>query len=92
MRSEKLLAAEGTVLMVVDVQDAFVGHIEQMDRVIDRSKVMIEAARLLEVPIIVTEQYPKGLGRTVEALREVLGEVKYHAKTTFRLLWGRSGS
>ena len=83
MRSEKLLAAERTVLMVVDVQDAFVPHIGQMERVIERSRVMIRAARLLDVPIIVTEQYPAGLGRTVEALRGALGEVTYYAKTTF---------
>lgn len=70
-------------MLVVDMQEAFVGHIDQWDRVLGRSGVMIRAARLLGVPLLVTEQYPQGLGRTVEPIRAALGDCRYHEKCTF---------
>ena len=86
MRHNKLLSAERCVLLVVDIQDAFKAHIPDMERVVERSKVIIESAGLLEIPIVVTEQYPKGLGRTVEPLRKALGECEYYDKITFSCL------
>ena len=83
MRHKKLLSAGTTVLLVVDIQDAFVGHIHEMDRVVGRSGVMIEAAKLLSLPIIITEQYPKGLGRTVADLRAMLSDCPHYEKVTF---------
>ena len=81
------LASHTTLLLVVDIQEAFVPHIHEMERVIERSRVMIRAARLLDVPIIASEQYPKGLGRTVEPIRQALGECRYFEKTAFSV-WG----
>ena len=83
MRHEKLLAADKCVLLVVDIQKAFVGHISELERVIERSKIMIQAAKLLEMPIVVTEQYPKGLGHTLGPIREILGDCLYYDKVTF---------
>ncbi|MBN2377664.1 MAG: hydrolase [Sedimentisphaerales bacterium] len=83
MRHENLLSLENCVLLVVDIQEAFAPHIFEMDRVVQRSGIMIEAAQLLQIPIIVTEQYPRGLKRTVEPLREILGDCQYHEKLTF---------
>lgn len=74
MRHLQLLSADNTALLVIDIQDAFVEHIHEMDRVIKRSRILIEAARLLELPIIVSQQYPKGLGQTVEPLRQALAD------------------
>ena len=83
MLEGKRLLPDKCLLMVVDIQDAFTDHIHQLDRVIERSKTMIQAAQLLELPIIATEQYPKGLGPTVEPLRDVLANTKRYDKTTF---------
>ena len=83
MRSEKLLSQEKALLLVVDIQDAFMDHISKIEAVIERSCIMIEAAQLLELPIIATEQYPQGLGRTTEKVQKILGNIKYHDKTTF---------
>lgn len=83
MRHENLLSPDNCLLLVVDIQEAFKPHIDDIDRVIDRSLIMIQAAQLLEVPIIVTEQYPKGLGHTVEPLRDVLGNCQTFEKTAF---------
>ena len=86
MGDGQVLRVEDCVLVVTDIQEAFVGHIDEMERVIERSAVMIEAARLLGLAVVVTEQYPKGLGRTVEGLQEVLGEQDYLEKVTFNAL------
>lgn len=86
MRSEKLLSDEKAMLLVVDIQDAFMDHISKIETVIERSRVMITAAKLLELPMVVTEQYPQGLGRTNQAVQKVLGDVDYLDKVTFSCL------
>ncbi|MCF7958699.1 MAG: hydrolase [Phycisphaerae bacterium] len=83
MRHEQLLSAERCVLLVVDIQEAFVKAIDEMDRVVERSKVMIEAANLLGLPVIVSQQYPKGLGQTVDALKDSLAGALVYDKVAF---------
>ncbi|MBN2211082.1 MAG: hydrolase [Sedimentisphaerales bacterium] len=79
------LDCENALLLVVDIQEAFAPYIRGMDRVIERSRILIEAIKLLDVPIIVSEQYPKGLGRTVGIIQTALGECRYYDKTAFSL-------
>ena len=86
MPHKNLLSVQNSILMVVDIQTALQNHIADMNRVLDRTAVMIQAANLLSVPIIVTEQYPKGLGRTAEPLRNLLGDCEYHDKVAFSCL------
>jgi nicotinamidase-related amidase len=58
--------ADRAALVVVDVQEAFRPSITNFDQVAHASGVLIQAAREVGLPIVVTEQYPKGLGRTVD--------------------------
>jgi len=58
-----LLARERTVLVVVDVQEGFRGY-ETFVPVASACGKLLSAARILELPAIVSEQYPKGLGHT----------------------------
>lgn len=84
IRHSQLLSAEQAVLLVIDIQDAFMPHIHEMERVIERSRILIEAAKLLGVPIIVSQQYPKGLGQTVETITQALGDsAQYLDKVSF---------
>ncbi|KPK76191.1 MAG: hypothetical protein AMJ79_07730 [Phycisphaerae bacterium SM23_30] len=83
MPREKLLSQNNAMLLVVDIQDAFMAHIPKIEQVIERSRIIIEAAKLLELPLVVTEQYPQGLGRTNDNVQKVLGDVKYHDKVAF---------
>lgn len=64
-----LMKADQSCLLVVDVQEGLVPAVADPQRVIDRCGVLMRAATRLGVPIIVSEQYPKGLGHTVAALR-----------------------
>jgi nicotinamidase-related amidase len=60
-----VLRRDSTALVVIDVQEAFrkaVDRFEETARAVGR---LVQGARILGVPIVVTEQYPKGLGATV---------------------------
>jgi nicotinamidase-related amidase len=65
MRHNALLDRSRAALIVIDVQEGFRPVITKFEEIVYRIGLMVQAAKLLEVPIIVTEQYPKGLGRTV---------------------------
>ncbi|HEV3318181.1 MAG TPA: isochorismatase family protein [Solirubrobacteraceae bacterium] len=58
-----LLERENTALIIVDVQEGFRSYASFAD-VADASRKLVQAARILDVPTIVSEQYPKGLGHT----------------------------
>ena len=62
------LRPETTLFLLCDVQERFRAGIHKMPSVIGGSKRMAAAAQELKIPLVVTEQYPKGLGHTVEEL------------------------
>ncbi len=68
---------------MVDVQEAFRPAVLDFDRVARNAAVLVEGARALGVPTVVTEQYPKGLGRTVPELAEHLDGVEPIEKVCF---------
>lgn len=55
-------------LMIIDVQDRLIPALSQSDRMIAHCAALTGAARKLDVPILISEQYPSGLGSTVSAL------------------------
>jgi len=59
-------------LVVVDVQEAFRPAVLDFEQVARNVATMVRAARILELPTLVTEQYPKGLGHTVPEVTEHL--------------------
>jgi nicotinamidase-related amidase len=66
------LARERSVLIVVDVQEAFRKAVPEFDEVAEAVATLVQGAAAMGVPVVVTEQYPKGLGRTVPAVAEHL--------------------
>jgi nicotinamidase-related amidase len=59
-------------LVVIDIQEAFRKAIPEFADVAGASAVLIEGAKVVGIPIVVTEQYPKGLGHTVPEVAEHL--------------------
>ncbi len=59
-----ILPRDRSVLVVVDIQERLIPTIVDGDRLVAQASRLIRAAELLDVPVIVTEQYPKGLGPT----------------------------
>lgn len=68
------LNREESVLVVVDVQKAFRSVIYDMPILASSISTAVRGMQILGVPVIVTEQYPKGLGPTVEEISAVLTE------------------
>jgi len=84
MHHADMLDRYQTCLLVIDVQEKLLPHIHDKEALVDNIRRLVQAAAILELPVIVSEQYPRGLGPTVAPVAEVLGEeVKTYEKTTF---------
>jgi nicotinamidase-related amidase len=70
-------------LAVIDVQEAFRPAVLEFERVADNVAVLIQGARILGLPVLVTEQYPKGLGHTAPEVAAHLGNVAAFEKLCF---------
>ncbi len=78
------LDPERATLIVVDVQEAFRKAIPDFESVVSAAAIMVRGAEAIGIPVLVTEQYPKGLGRTVPELAALLPEgVEPIEKTAF---------
>ena len=64
-----LIAREKSVLLVVDIQERLLPHIHEGQAVLDNAVWLVKVAQRLGVPVMVSEQYPKGIGPTVAVLR-----------------------
>ena len=75
MNHQFRLKVEDTALLVVDIQEKLLPKIMQAGEVLRNASFLVNAAKVLGVPVIATEQYPKGLGPTVEPIRGLLTTV-----------------
>ena len=74
MTHPNILDIGKTALLVVDVQEAFRNAIPDFALVASRISTAVHGFQILGVPVIVTEQYPQGLGRTAEEIQLVVSE------------------
>jgi nicotinamidase-related amidase len=82
-------AAAASGLLLIDVQERFLAAVPSIapDQGVGRTlRLLLTAARLTAVPIIISEQYPKGLGATLPHLREAAPEAPCLAKMHFSCL------
>lgn len=71
------------VLLIIDIQERLAPVINKADEVIKNTNVLIAMAKEMEIPILVTEQYPKGLGCTVKEISDNLEDGSKFEKNTF---------
>lgn len=67
-----LMRAATSTLLVIDIQERLCPALHEAEALVENSAWLIQVAKRLDVPVLVTEQYPKGLGPTVAALQAPL--------------------
>lgn len=78
-----LIERSKSCLLVVDVQEKLAPAVAESAAAIGNSAILMQAAARLGVPVIVSEQYPQGLGPTVAALRALAPEAARASKLSF---------
>lgn len=78
-----LIDVNNSVLAVIDIQEKLVPGVHQSDVLINNTQWLIKLANVMGVPVVATEQYPQGVGHTVEALRELIEPDNVVGKTVF---------
>lgn len=79
-----ILERDKTGLLVVDIQEKLVNHVERPCEMLLAIHKLIQGFQILKLPIVVSEQYPEKLGETVEGIKKTLdSNSTYLTKTTF---------
>ena len=78
-----MLAADNSVLLVIDVQEKLFRAIYQKEQLLDNLQRLIKGIKVLEIPILITEQYPQGLGPTIPEIAQLLPDSRPLPKVCF---------
>lgn len=74
---------EDAVLVIIDIQERLMNAMDKRYQVCKNTVLLIETAKQLGIPIIVSEQYPRGLGSTVSEIKDHLQEYQCLEKMSF---------
>lgn len=74
---------EKTSAIIIDFQERLFPVIDEKEKIENNTQILIQGLNALEIPIIVTEQYKKGLGETIAPLSSLLKEATFVDKVTF---------
>ena len=77
------LDKEKITLLIIDLQEKLLPAMPERDKVIKNTKILLALAKEYDFPVIVTEQYAKGLGATVPEIKESLSDYYLIEKNTF---------
>lgn len=78
-----MLTAAESLLLVIDIQERLLPVMQDGARVVRNAGILLQASARLEIPVLVTEQYPQGLGPTVPEIRALAGHAATLPKMDF---------
>jgi nicotinamidase-related amidase len=78
-----MLKLENTALLIIDMQGKLFNVMNEKESLLANSLKLIKGLKILEVPMIVTEQNPKGLGPTLDEITQIIPEIKPISKLCF---------
>jgi nicotinamidase-related amidase len=81
-----MLRVKDSLVLIIDIQEKLVKACKDFETITSKTTALATAATLLSIPIVVTEQYPQGLGSTVEQLKSAIGDADFVEKTNFSAL------
>lgn len=74
---------EKSIGIIVDIQEKLAPHIQDSNALLGRIETLIKGLKLLGIPMVLNEQYKKGLGETVSPIKSLIPDVKSFEKVTF---------
>ncbi len=83
MNAPALLTTNNTTLLIIDMQERLFPVMHEKEKLLRNVIKLIRGAQVLEIPVVLTEQYPKGLGPTLPEIKELLPDVQPVAKISF---------
>jgi len=81
--SKYQIEKEDAVLVIIDIQERLMNAMAERDQVYKNTALLIETAKQLGIPIVLSEQYPRGLGATAAEIKDHLEDYKYIEKVSF---------
>ncbi|MDO9541775.1 MAG: hydrolase [Kiritimatiellia bacterium] len=78
-----MFTRNNTILLVIDIQERLLPQIQAASLLAKNALILIESCKILNVPVLVTEQYPEGIGPTIATLYPALDNCPKIAKKTF---------
>lgn len=78
-----MLQADTAAVVAIDIQEKLMPTIQRAERMVERSARLLRFAREIQIPVLWTEQYRKGLGPTIPAVAEALAGLHPIEKTAF---------
>jgi len=78
-----MINIENALVLAIDFQEKLMHLISENEEVTRKSSIFFQGCRILEVPILTTQQYTKGLGETIPAIKDALGDFEPVEKITF---------
>ncbi|MDR2239946.1 MAG: hydrolase [Zoogloeaceae bacterium] len=89
MLTDTLIERDRSALLVIDIQERLLPHIHDGQTALDNALWLVQIAQRLGVPVMASEQYPKGIGRTVAVLRELIPATAIGEKLHFSCVKAR---
>jgi len=74
---------ENTVGLVIDIQERLVPVMEESEQFVENCSKLIRGLQILGLPVIVTQQYTKGLGETIYEIKSVINDFQFIEKKDF---------
>lgn len=84
--NEKLCNAEHSLLLIIDIQERLASAMPSaiLEKIVKNNNILLQAASELDIPVIQSEQYPKGLGNTITPISEKMPSSTHSiTKTSF---------
>lgn len=77
------ITTENTTALVIDIQERLFPAMSDQEELLKNCRILLQGLEALEIPVVVTQQYTKGLGETIPEIREVIPHFEPFEKRDF---------
>ncbi len=83
MSAPNMLAIDNAVLVVIDIQDKLFRVMHEKEKLLQNVLKLVKGVQVLDIPVVLTEQYPAGLGPTLPEISQLLPDIRPIEKYCF---------